>query len=89
MPVIILLVIIFAVVFGIAAGLTIISGAGSIGSRSNGKVRELQTALRNSQTMERLATKGLRAIANGAGNPVYEAQDALYQIEKIESKELN
>lgn len=36
-----------------------------------------------------IAERGLRAIANGAGNPVFEAQDALEQISNTYIKELN
>ena len=45
--------------------------------------------VRGTAARERIATKALRAIANGAGNPVYEAQDALDQMEGTYPKELN
>lgn len=38
---------------------------------------------------EKIATKALRAIANGAGNPIFEAQDALDNIESTYIKEIN
>lgn len=58
----------------------------------NGDKREaLRTARAERDTAkarERIATKALRSIANGAGAPVLEAQDALEQIEHTYTKEI-
>jgi len=54
--------------------------------RRNGSQRkQLQAALTNLAIAER----GLRAIANGSGAPVLEAQDTLDQINSNYIKELN
>lgn len=78
-----------AVAFGIAMGLTVLSGLGSLGSRSNGKVRELQVDLRNSKATESVAKKALYRIADpSCGAPALEAQNALDMISNLETKEL-
>lgn len=90
MAVIVMLVIIFAVVAGVAAGLTVVSSLGSIGTRSNAKVKELQQALRESRATETVAVKALRRIADPTcGAPVLEASNALDTINNLEIKEIS
>ena len=89
MAIIVVLVIIFAVVAGIAGALTLAAGAGSIGARRDGRVKELQTALRDSRAAEKVATRALRRIADPTcGQPILEAANALDEIDRLETKEL-
>lgn len=53
------------------------------------EVREAKGEALAAKTREKIATRALRAIANGAGAPVLEAQDALDAIESTYTKELN
>lgn len=48
-----------------------------------------RSELRQAKQQASIATKALRSIANGAGNPIFEAQDALDQIEGTYIKEIN
>jgi type II secretory pathway pseudopilin PulG len=53
------------------------------------ELREARAETAAVKSREKIATKALRSIANGAGNPVLEAQDALDLIETTYTKELN
>lgn len=53
------------------------------------ELREAKNEALAAKQREKIATKALRAIANGAGNPILEAQDALDSIETTYTKELN
>lgn len=82
----ILIIIAVALVLGVVA----MVGYFSDPSRDNrAEVREVKQKLVLSRERERVATKALREIANGAGAPVLEASDALDRIEALETKELN
>jgi hypothetical protein len=90
MAIIVVLTIIFAVVAGIVGGLTVVNAAGSIGSRSNGRVKELQAALRESKATETVAVRALRRIADPTcGQPILEASNALDTINNLEIKEIS
>lgn len=52
-------------------------------------IREAKAEALSAKQREKIATKALRAILNGAGNPVYEAQIALDEIDETYTKELN
>jgi hypothetical protein len=78
-----IIVVIVALIFGVIFFLGFNSDTNRV------KVRELSKDLTESERRERIATKALRAIANGAGQPVFEATDALDQIERTYTKELN
>jgi len=48
----------------------------------------LKAELKSAKTEAVIATKALRSIVNGAGNPILEAGDALDQINNNDIKEL-
>lgn len=78
MGIIMFLIIIAAVVGGLAVGAVVLSGASSIGSRSNKELRNARYQLKS-------ARKALYLIASGnAGNPALEAQIALDEIDRKE-----
>lgn len=90
MGLILLVIIVAAIAFGIAAGLTVLSGFGSISTHSNGKVKELQADLRNSKATETVAVRALRRIADPTcGAPILEASNALDTINNLEVKEIS
>lgn len=75
--VLVIALIVGALAFGAVVVVPLVAGS---------KSREL----RASKSRERIATKALRVIASGsAGNPTYEAQAALDEIEGVYNKELN
>lgn len=76
---------------GVALGVFVV-----VGSALSPSARDSRTELREARAetlavkqREKIATKALRAIANGAGNPILEATDALDNIESTYTKELN
>jgi hypothetical protein len=78
MGVITFLVVVVAVVVGLVLVVGVLSGASTIGQRSN---REL----RNTKYQLKAARKALYAIASGnSGNPTLEAQIALDEIDRKE-----
>jgi hypothetical protein len=80
---------VLVVIAALAVGIpSVVAYAG--GSDKRRELREARTETALYRSREKIATKALRAIANGAGNPVYEAQDALDKIDlTYETKELN
>lgn len=77
MGIIMFLIIIAAVVGGLALGAVVLSALPALTSRSNNELRTVKYQLRSAQ-------KSLRVIANGAGNPALEAQIALDEIDRKE-----
>lgn len=78
MAIILLLVIIGAIVFGIAAGATVLNGMKALGTGGGAELRATKYQLK-------AARKALYPIANGtAGNPALEAQIALDEIDRKE-----
>lgn len=59
------------------------------GSGSRKELREARHERDQAERRANMAVKGLRAIANGAGNPILEASDTLDRIESTYPKELN
>lgn len=60
------------------------------GSDKREEIREVKAEAALARSREKIATKALRAILNGAGNPVLEAQDAMDKIDlTYDTKELN
>jgi hypothetical protein len=53
------------------------------------EVREARQEAVCAEQRASIATKALRRIANGAGNPILEASEALDQLESTYTKELN
>lgn len=53
------------------------------------QLREAEDSARILRERNSIATKALRSIANGAGNPILEASDALDRLESTYTKELN
>lgn len=51
-------------------------------------VRDIKVSATLAKSREKIATKALRSIANGAGSPILEAQIALDEIEQTYNKEL-
>ena len=74
------------VVGGIAFGA---SFAANRNASDRSVVSSLKSELKATRSNENIATKALRSIANGAGNPILEASDALDRINDNEIKELN
>ena len=89
----VLFLIIIGIVLAIFAAIALVgflSDSGRAEAKRDREDRvEAERALTISRERERIATKALRAIANGAGNPIFEASDALEQIEGTYTKELN
>lgn len=86
-----LIIIVIAVaIFGGIALAGYLGGSGRAEARREREDRiQAERALTISRERERIGSKALRAIANGAGNPIFEASDALEQIEGTYTKELN
>ena len=63
-----------------------LSGDGAAARR---RLRDAEITARNAKEREKIATKALRSISNGAGNPVLEAQIALDSIDQTYTKDLN
>lgn len=79
-PIVVLLIIVAVAVVAFAA----VAVVGYFQSGAAQHKRELRTT----RYQLALANAGLRAIVNGAGNPVFEAQDALDKIEEVQRNEL-
>lgn len=85
LTVLFILGVIVALAFAVPA---VVTYAGGADKRAELREAKAEAALERSRT--KIAVKGLRAIANGAGAPVLEAQDALDKIDlTYETKELN
>lgn len=85
------LLLIIVVLVALAVGIPSVIGYLSSDSRTNRATRRQQSAeVAAVRSREKIATKALRSIANGAGNPLFEAQDALDKIESTyTTKELS
>lgn len=59
------------------------------GASNRRRLRDAEITAQNAKAREKIATKALRSISNGAGNPVLEAQIALDSIDQTYTKELN
>jgi len=81
------------ILLGLAVALgafVVVGSALSPTARDNrAELREARAETLAVKQREKIATKALRSIANGAGNPIFEAQDALDSIESTYTKELN
>lgn len=78
MGVIMFLIVIAAIVGGLAIGAVVLSGASSIGTRSNHELRTVRYQLKE-------ARKALYSIASeNSGNPRLEAQLALEEMDRKE-----
>jgi hypothetical protein len=85
MAIIIVIVIIFAVVAGIAGGLTFVNAASSISTRRDPATNELKAKLRAEREQNMALTRLVRRIAaNDVGNAPLEAQLCLEEIDKKE-----
>lgn len=84
------LLLILLVGFLALGGLAVVGSFLSPDARSKREeLREARVEAAQAKAREKIATKALRAIANGAGNPILEATDALDNIENTYTKELN
>lgn len=79
-----LLVVVVGLVIAVPSVVAFASGSGK-----RTELREARTAALEAKAREKMATKALRSIANGAGNPSLEAQIALDEIDASYYKELN
>jgi hypothetical protein len=90
MAIIVLLVIIAAIVGGVSAGLTIVANLGSIAARRDSRAREFQTEAQTQRAISKTAMRALYRIADpSCGAPMLEAQNALSDIDNLQTKELN
>lgn len=83
----------FLVIVGLVAlSFVAVVVAPSFSAESRGaraQVREARLDAAAAEERASIATKALRRIANGAGNPILEASDALDSLERTYTKELN
>lgn len=79
------------ILFAVGLGLAFLASFVNPENRANRAARREDAAeIAAVRAREKIATKALRAIANGAGNPILEATDALDNIEgTYTTKELN
>jgi uncharacterized membrane protein len=80
---------IILVVVLVMVGISVVGYLSSGARDSRAELREARQMALAAKAREKIATKALRSIANGAGNPQIEASIALDEIEAYYQKELN
>lgn len=84
-----LLLIILGLALVVAGGIVVASYLSPANRDYRGELQEARAEALAAKQREKIGNKALRAIANGAGNPILEAQDALDAQERTYTKELS